>query len=322
MSRQRPGSRRGRSVVGSRFGVPVLAAVMLLATTGCAEESSSTFSDVAVSAPKEASTSTVFYKTTSSPGPDAAATPAGSPAVPADGEATPPALPRKIVYNAQVDLVVESVTATAEKIAALVKEAGGYVSETDQSSLSHTQRRATWKVRVPVDRFDSFLAGIARLGELQRHHVDSQDVTQEYYDLDARIANKKEEEKRLLKHLADSTGKLEDILSVERELSRVRGEIEQMQGRLRYLANVTALSTVTISATETRDYVPPVAPTMGAQIERTFRLSLSRLKLFLTELLLFFVAIVPWLPVLAILGVLGWAFLRFLRHIGPTRPRR
>src|SRR4051812_49495921 len=109
--------------------------------------------------------------------------------------------------------------------AALVEANGGYISETNAVSYSQQQRQATWKVRVPVDRFDAFLAEVGRLGELQKNHLDSQDVTQEYYDLDARIANKQQEEKRLLKHLADSTGKLEDILAVERELSRVRGEI-------------------------------------------------------------------------------------------------
>src|SRR3954454_17472699 len=168
-------------------------------------------------------------------------------------------------------------TATAEAITRLVKVNGGYLSETNSVSYSQQQRQATWKVRVPVDRFDGFLAEVTRLGELQKRHVDSQDVTQEYYDLDARIANKQEEEKRLLKHLADSTGKLEDILAVERELSRVRGEIEQMQGRLRYLTSLSALSTVTITATDLKDYAPRVSPSFRTEIARTFLFSVERL---------------------------------------------
>ena len=97
----------------------------------------------------------------------------------------------------------------------------------------------------------------------------------EYYDLEARIKNKQQEETRLLKHLADSTGKLEDILAVERELTRVRGEIEQMQGRIRYLGNLSALSTVTLNVTEVRNYTPPVHPTFGnADRARTFNDSL------------------------------------------------
>jgi hypothetical protein len=230
------------------------------------------------------------------------------------GEAAPPALPRKIIYNAQVDLVVESVASTAEALARLVKASGGYISETDSLSYSQQQRRATWKVRVPVDRFDAFLAEVTRLGELQKNHLDSQDVTQEFYDLEARIANKQQEEKRLLKHLADSTGKLEDILAVERELSRVRGEIEQMQGRLRYLANVTALSTVTITAIELKDYTPPVSPTFRTRIARTFSNSLALLSDFGEALVLLFVAFTPWIPVALALALPIWWSLRLRRR--------
>ena len=85
-------------------------------------------------------------------------------------------------------------------------------------------------------------------------------MSEEYFDLDARQAAKKVEETRLLKHLADSTGKLDEILAVERELSRVRSEIERMQGRLRALSNLTTLATVTINVSEIKDYVPPRAP--------------------------------------------------------------
>ena len=114
------------------------------------------------------------------------------------------------------------------------------------------------------------MSAVVRLGEVRHNHVGSQDVTEEYFDLEARIRNKREEEKRLLKHLADSTGKLEDILAVEKELSRVRGEAEQMEGRLRYLADRADLTTVTIEANEWKDYKPPVAATFSTQVGRTF----------------------------------------------------
>src|SRR5262249_42003483 len=153
---------------------------------------------------------------------------------------------RKIIYNAEIELVVKSLAGAEREMMKLVQASGGYVAENDLSNQSGARGQGSWKVRVPVDAFDAFLEGVARLGELQRVHRDSQDVSMEYYDVEARISNKQQEEKRLLKHLADSTGKLEDILNVERELSRVRGEVEQMQGRLRFLADQTTLSTVTI----------------------------------------------------------------------------
>ena len=216
----------------------------------------------------------------------------------------PPALPRKIIYNAKVTVVVESVAALSDQLAKLVKEAGGYVSETDQSSYTHVQRTASWTIRVPVDRFDGFLAAVNRLGEVQQSRLDSQDVTQEFYDIEARIKNKQEEEKRLLKHLADSTGKLDEILAVERELSRVRGEIETMQGRIRFLASSSDLSTLTITATEVESFTPLVHPTFGTEIARTFSHSVEGLVDFGKGIILATVSIAPWLPLVVLVALL------------------
>jgi hypothetical protein len=226
------------------------------------------------------------------------------------GAPVPPAMPRKIIYNAQVTLVVESVGSLEQELEKLCTESGGYIAEKTISGSAHEKRQGTWKVRIPSDRFNAFLASVGRLGEMQQNHIDSQDVTQEYYDLEARISNKQQEEKRLQKHLDDSTGKLEDILAVERELSRVRGEVEQMQGRLRYLANQTDLSTVTISASELVDYTPPVSPTFAAQIGRTFRESTQLLADFGKGVVLVAVAAAPWVPVVALVVIPIWLLIR------------
>jgi Domain of unknown function (DUF4349) len=228
---------------------------------------------------------------------------------------------RKIIYDARVEITVDSLNATEQAISALVQEHDGFLAESDQASVTATQRRGMWRVRVPVDRFRAFLTAVTRLGEVRQNHVGSQDVTEEYIDLEARIRNKREEEKRLIKHLADSTGKLEDILAVEKELSRVRGEIEQMEGRLRFLANRAELSTVTIEALEWKDYKPPVAATFSTQLGRTFYRSVESLVDFGKTLLLIAVALAPWLPLigLAILLV-RWMVIRSTRGGVRSRP--
>ena len=152
---------------------------------------------------------------------------------------------RKIVYRADIDLVVEQFDPLPEQIEAAVKQHGGFVSASNITGSPGQPRNGRWTVRVPVDRFAEFLAAVRQLGEVRSINSTSDDVTAEYYDIEARIRNKQQEEERLLKLLAEATGKLEEILAVERELSRVRGEIEQAQGRLRMLKDVTELTTVT-----------------------------------------------------------------------------
>jgi hypothetical protein len=221
-------------------------------------------------------------------------------------KAPSPAIPRKIIYDATIDLVVDSLTGLEASIADVVKRHGGFLAGSDLNSQVSTQRTATWKVRVPVDRFDDFVRAVGRLGEVRTSHIGTQDVTEEYVDIDARIRNKQEEEKRLLKHLTDSTGKLEDILKVEAELSRVRGEVEQMQGRLRFLSNRADLSTITITATELKNYTPPQPVTLATQISTTFFGSLNALVALGESLLLVAVALVPWLPLIAIAALVAY----------------
>ena len=226
-------------------------------------------------------------------------------------------IPRKIIYDARIDLVVDSLSGTEQAILRLIDEHHGFLAESDQSSLTAFQRRGTWRVRVPIDHFNAFVSAVSRLGEVRQNHVGSQDVTEEFFDLEARIRNKREEEKRLLKHLADSTGKLKDILEVEKELSRVRGEVEQMEGRLRFLANRTELSTITIEATEWKDYKPPVAATFQTQIGRTFFGSYESLVEFGKFVFLVLVALAPWIPLI----VLGLFVLRWMFRFGRSRSR-
>jgi hypothetical protein len=109
---------------------------------------------------------------------------------------------------------------------------------------------------------------------------------------------------------------------VERELSRVRGEVEQMQGRLRFLANRTELSTVTIEAMEWHDYKPPVAATLQTQLGRTFFNSVENLSEFGRFLLLFTVALAPWLPLMVLGYFLARWIVRFRRGAVRSQPDR
>lgn len=222
---------------------------------------------------------------------------------------------RKIIYNAHIDLVTENLSTLETKLAQLVQTSKSYIADSDVSGTAGVQRSATWKIRVPVDAYDGFIKAATSLGELVSLKANSQDVTEEFFDVQARESAKKIEETRLLKHLTDSTGKLEDILLIERELSRVRSEIERLHGRLQALANLTSLTTVTLIVREIKNYVPPQAPTLLTRAKRVFSDSVAGLLTVGEALLLGFIAFVPWLPFIAIALLLVRVSLRRHRRV-------
>jgi hypothetical protein len=226
---------------------------------------------------------------------------------------------RKIIYTATIELIVEDFDLARTELLRLVKEQKeAYISHSDITGTSGAPRSGTWTIRVPVVAFNPFLESIASLGKLQRNNVDSKDVTDEYYDLQARVKNSQVEERRLLKHLEESTGKLQEILAVEKELTRVRGEIERMQGRVQYLEKLSALTTVTVIMHERKGYVPPQNPAFATTVGQTFGASLDALLRFGQALVIVVVAVTPWLPVIAFFAVPLWLLMR--RHVRPVRP--
>jgi hypothetical protein len=252
------------------------------------------------------------------PGPDS----------PFAGEGPPPAakagVARKIIYNAELALVVEDFARAEPEVTRLVQTYQGYIAEMQVLGSPGERRSARWKVRVPVDTFEAFLRDVAHLGELERNTRTSQDVSEEFYDIEARVKNKQVEEAQLLKLLEERTGKLEDVLKVEAELSRVRGEIEGFQGRLRLLANLTSLTTVTLDLRERETFqpAPPVAADFPTRIARTFRGSLQGLIAFGEAVVLLVVDWILWLPLLALGLLVSWRAGRWALRLLARNGRR
>ncbi len=104
-----------------------------------------------------------------------------------------------------------------------------------------------------------------KLGQVTKIAEATDDVTEEYIDVEARLANSKRLEERIVELLEERSGKLADILEIERELARVRETIERIEGQLRYLSNQTSLATITIELREQKDYVPPEPISFASQ---------------------------------------------------------
>jgi hypothetical protein len=227
---------------------------------------------------------------------------------------------RKVIFTAQVDLLVEDMAQAQQRLNELlvsVQQAGGYVSHQEVSGTAGSRRHSTWTMRVPQPRFDQVMGDLEQLGELLRSTRDSQDVTEAYTDLDARLKNKQSSEQRLLSHL-EKTGELKDTLEVERELSRVRGEVEQLQGQLNLLKHKTDLATIILTLQERAGFTPVTTPTFKTQASRTFAESWQAFGVFLRLLALFIVAAVPWLCAMAPVVGAVWLWKR-RRHVEVRR---
>jgi hypothetical protein len=216
------------------------------------------------------------------------------PAAAGSSQTDPPTADRQIIYRATLVLHVEDFAAAEKRIAELIKTTGGYVAQFREDRPYGSHRGGHWTVRVPVPQFDRFLDEVGRLGVAQQRERHADDVTEEYVDLAARLKNKQQLETRLLELVAKRTDEIKDVIAVEAELSRVREEIERMQGRLRYLTDRVALTTIEITAYERRDYRPPEA-TLAGRIAFTFWQSLDLMRLMVEGCLLVLVGILPWL---------------------------
>jgi hypothetical protein len=185
-------------------------------------------------------------------------------AVPAvkDEDAPPPpnqpapkkSILRKQIYTATINLEVAKVDEALAKIKTAAEAAKGYVVNSN-AQKSGDGKSGYIAVKIPPVSLDSFREIIKKFGNVVSDSLEGRDITEEYYDLQTRIKNAQVLEKRLL-DLTRKSGRVEDLLAVERELGRVRENIESLQGRIKYYDQLVEMATVNIYLFEPSSAVP------------------------------------------------------------------
>ena len=163
---------------------------------------------------------------------------------------------RKLIRNAQFELEIVSFDAAVQKITAFANEERGYVETTNSEKQANGKLRGTVVVKVVPENLDRFAQRIRDLGELKNQTLGTEDITKAYFDTDSRLKNARVMEQRLIDMLKKKSDDINDLLQVERELGRVREQIEQMQGELKYWDSQVQFATVTIQLTEKDMEVP------------------------------------------------------------------
>ncbi len=157
---------------------------------------------------------------------------------------------RLIAYNVALAIEVKEFAPAKEKLLQAVEKSGGYVGEASTAETPGQPQRADYTLRVPAEKLPALLAELRRLGRVQNEQLSTDEVTEQVVDLEARIRNSRNTEQRLIAVLNDRTGKVRDILEVEREIARTREEIERMDAQRLNLMNRVQLATVQVALLE------------------------------------------------------------------------
>jgi hypothetical protein len=156
---------------------------------------------------------------------------------------------RMIIWTGDISLIVKDAEVSLEEVEAIAKDLGGYVVNSS-SWYQDEQLRARLTIRVPSGEFDAAMASLKDLAiKVENRNVSTQDVTEEYTDLDAQLRNLEATETELLELLTEvreRTSKAEDVLAVHREITNIRSQIERLKGRMQYLEKMTAMATINI----------------------------------------------------------------------------
>ena len=226
--------------------------------------------------------------------------------------------PRLIVYTGQIDLVVKDTRQTIGTITEMAKEAGGYVADANIYSYNGAPQ-GSMTIKIPAESYQSVLQQLRELAiRVERETSGTQDVTEEFVDLGARKENLQVTEQALQELLAtrQKTGRTEDILEVYRELTNIRGQIEQIQGRLNYLERSAAMSTIEVSLTP--DELAQPLTVAGWQPSGTAREALRSLINAFQGFVDFWIWVIIFVLPVAIAWLLPpivviWLFVRWLR---------
>ncbi len=226
---------------------------------------------------------------------------------------------RMIIWTGDVSLIVKDAEESLEEVEAIAKDLGGYVVNSS-SWYQDEQLRARLTIRVPAGEFDAAMSRLKELAiRVENRNISTQDVTEEYTDLDARLRNLEATETELLELLTEvreRTSKAEDVLAVHREVSNIRGQIEQVKGRMQYLEKMTAMATINVELIPDVLAKPIVVagwrPTgTAANALRTLVRTLQRI---VDAALWLIIYVLPTLVVIAIPFVILWAIWRRWRR--------
>ena len=202
---------------------------------------------------------------------------------------------QKIIQRASLSVEVEDFQASSAALNLLVERSDGFISDSYSYVTDTGRKRGDITLRVPSDNFIPVIAEIELLGTVKSKQLSGEDVTEQYIDLKARLNNSERQELRL-REILDMANNTEEVLEVEREIWRIRGDIERLTGQINYLENRIELATISVSLYEPE----PITHSWG--IQDALR---AAFEAFVSVIRGLIILVGYALPVLILVG-LGW----------------
>lgn len=217
---------------------------------------------------------------------------------------------RMLIRTGIVRIEAENFNSAEEKLLNLIKDNNGYVTNSSTQVNVSDNKQGSITVRIPSNKFDNFLNSLSSAGKIISQDISGQDVTSEYIDLEARQKTQMELESRLLHLLNNKTANLKDVVEVEEKLSSVRQNIESTEGRMKFLKNQSAYSTLSISIFE-----PALLQTTSGggffyEMKEAFKDGLLGLTGVFSFLITLVISSIPLLIILTIIILLVRKFIR------------
>ena len=232
--------------------------------------------------------------------------------------ASPQQLPRMIVRTADVRIVVADTSKAVDAVTKSVESQGGYVSGS-QIWREGELLRAKLTLRVPGDKLTSALSAIRDVAKrVENQTISSEDVTQEYVDLESQLRNLEATEielRELMTGIRKNARKAAEVLEIHQQITAIRGEIERTRGRMRYLAQVSSFSTIALDVIPDAIAQPVVEP--GWQplviVKNASRALVGSLQGMATVMIWILIYLVPVVGIFVLVALVVWKVYRRVR---------
>src|SRR5438067_224432 len=216
-----------------------------------------------------------------------------------------------IARTVALSMMTRDFAASRSSLDAIVARYQGYSAQMNVSTTENSPRSLEASLRIPAPALSSTIRDLKTLGRVERESQSGEEVTRQHEDLVARLKNSRETEQRLREILQQRTGKVTDVLKVEQEIARVRGEIEEMKAEQKALEHRVDFATVELQLTEEyKAHLNPPAPSVSTRVHNAFVAGYQNVSETLLGIVLFFAefgpAILIWLATLSLPVVAIW----------------